>query len=138
MKHYLKEKIDYNGTLTTDIFKRYDIIKRLKEDGKFFFDYYIRNEYTPELVAHEVYGSADWWWLVLIYNDMIDPWFDWPLSNEELESYVKKLVPDWETNPSGYATRLSTEMTLNDAKKQIQLLRPEYLPIVIKNYYGIR
>lgn len=138
MNHFLNKKITYNGKEVTDIFQRIKVIDRMKEDSKFFFQYFILDGETPELVALKIYGSVEWWWLVLIYMDIVDPWHGWPLSNNELEEYVKKLVPDWETNLSGYSIRLNSEMYYNDQKKVINLLRPEYLDVVIKNMLNIK
>lgn len=33
---------------------------------------------TPDIIAHKFYGSSEWWWLVLLYNDVINPFEDLP------------------------------------------------------------
>ena len=42
----------------------------------------------PEMVADRFYGDPQLFWLILHINDIIDPRFDWPLSNEDLMEYV--------------------------------------------------
>lgn len=33
---------------------------------------------TPDIIAHKFYGSSEWWWLVLLYNDIVNPFEDIP------------------------------------------------------------
>lgn len=33
---------------------------------------------TPDVIAHKFYGSSEWWWLVLLYNDIVNPFSDIP------------------------------------------------------------
>jgi hypothetical protein len=42
------------------------------------------------MVAHNYYGSVDYAWLVMISNQMIDPYFDWVLSDEEFQEFIVK------------------------------------------------
>jgi len=136
MKHFLTQKISYNGTTVTDIFKRFRFIEQFKRSSKFYFDYYVKDGETPESIAHNQYGSTNWWWIVLIFNEIHHPFFDWVLTHEQIENYAKYQVPNWEEDGASYLAAISTITTENDNRRKIKLLRAEYLDTVIKNLKG--
>ena len=48
------------------------------ESNRTYTTYSIRHGDTPDIIAHQHYGSSDLWWLVLLFNDIIDPFSDIP------------------------------------------------------------
>jgi len=44
----------------------------------------------PDDVAYNYYDSAAYSWLVLISNNILDPYFEWPMDTREFEAYLKK------------------------------------------------
>ena len=44
----------------------------------------------PDDVAFNYYGDTTYSWLVLISNNILDPYFEWPMSTREFEAYLKK------------------------------------------------
>lgn len=137
MKHYLLNKVVYNGQTVTDIYKSFKFIDGFKRDVKYTTDYAISDGETPEMVSYTVYGVTDWWWIILILNDIQDPFYDWPLSNDELESWAKKLVPDWETNPTTYMAKLTELVASNETNRNIKLLKEEYINKIVEQLKGL-
>ena len=43
-----------------------------------YIEHTVRQGDTADIIAHMVYGSSDWWWLVLLYNDIVNPFADIP------------------------------------------------------------
>jgi hypothetical protein len=39
-------------------------------------------------MAHKFYGSVDYVWVIIIMNNIVNPYFDWPLSTNELERFL--------------------------------------------------
>lgn len=76
--------------IVTDIFKRISIKQNLKEVGSLFVAYVVKDEDTPDIIAHKLYGSAGLHWVVLMANDIINPFFDWPLSERKLVPFIDK------------------------------------------------
>jgi hypothetical protein len=63
--------------------------RRLNVDKTYVFQTYkITEGQTPESVAAEIYKEANYHWTILIINDIVNPYLDWPLSDEELTEYV--------------------------------------------------
>lgn len=52
--------------------------------------YTIQQGETPEQVSNKQYGSPDWYWTILILNNIIDVHQDWPISDYELDLAIEK------------------------------------------------
>jgi hypothetical protein len=52
--------------------------------------YEIQDGERPETLSHRIYDRADLHWLILLFNEIHDPTFEWPLSSAELESYISE------------------------------------------------
>jgi len=52
------------------------------------YSYYtIPDNYRPEDVSYAAYGDVRYTWLVILFNSIIDPYFDWPLTSSMLHEY---------------------------------------------------
>lgn len=138
MKHFLNTKITYNQTQIIDIFKKFIYIESFKNNIQYFNEYYIKEKETPELVSYRFYNTTDYWWIILSFNNIYDPFYDWPLSEEELELWIKKLYPDWENDIPSYLQSLEEKRIENSNKKQIKILKSEYIDLLIKQIKGLK
>lgn len=50
--------------------------------------YEIQDGERPETLSHRVYDRSDLHWLILLFNEVMDTTFEWPLSSQELESHI--------------------------------------------------
>ena len=82
-----------NPRIVTDIFKRIAIKKNLQDVSTIFTKYTVKDEDTAEIIAHKLYGSASLHWLVFLPNEIINPFFDWPLSERKLVRFIEKKYP---------------------------------------------
>lgn len=72
----------------TNIIARFSFEASLKEDSAIFYPYDIQDGDTPEIIANKYYGSSEKHWIVLMFNDIIDPQYDWPLDQRTFITYV--------------------------------------------------
>ena len=72
----------------TNIISRFGFEQQLKDNSTVFYDYNIQESDTPEIIAHKYYGNPEYHWIVLLFNDIIDPQYDWPLQYSQLISFV--------------------------------------------------
>lgn len=56
-------------------------------------EYTIAEGEKPEHIAHRVYGRPDYHWIILLFNEIHDPYFSWPLSGTEFDSHMSKTYP---------------------------------------------
>lgn len=123
-----------------------------------FYPYVVKEELRPDQVAEFYYGDPHYAYLVWLSNDIIDPFFQWPLTDAQLNRVVAQRYGDLETargtiihykhpersylmTPVTYAHTDPTlltdwtpvyaydyEVELNDRRRTIQLVSVDYLP----------
>lgn len=74
--------------IVTNITTRFAFERSLKENTNAFYPYEIKDSDTPETIAYKIYGSSERHWIVLNFNDIIDPQYDWPLTYPNFIKYV--------------------------------------------------
>jgi hypothetical protein len=79
--------IDYQGKQIRNITNRSKIRDEILSDPFIYLPYTVIDGEKPETIAQSYYGSVDDTWLVLLANNMTDPYYDWPLSDEEFDQY---------------------------------------------------
>ena len=159
MEHFSKfPKVSYMGKDVTDITVRLNFIQKIKDNVSLFQHYNIQNNEKPEDVAYKLYGDPALYWVILYINDIIDPYYDWLLSDKRLYEYVVNKygvenvseIHHTETTAAhdlGAGTivnaseqfsipvsNLTYEDTLNESKRKIKILRREYLQQVLSEY----
>lgn len=77
--------------IVTDIFKRIAIKQNLEKVAAIFTAYTVKDTDTPDIIAHKLYGSSQLHWLVMLPNEIINPFFDWPMTDAELHIFVNKI-----------------------------------------------
>lgn len=78
-----------NVKLVTNITTRIKINDDVKNNLSVYDEYDIRDEDTPEILADKFYNNPELHWVILLYNDIIDPRFGWPLSSNNLKKYAQ-------------------------------------------------
>ena len=78
-----------NIVIAKNILTRGKILDILKESAAGALEYQIRDEEKPETLANRVYGRSDYHWIILLYIEILDPYFQWPLSVNELEKHME-------------------------------------------------
>ena len=82
--------IKYNNEPVRDISVRIDILENIKTDPYAFLPYTVKNGERAEEVAYLYYGNPKYVWVVYLSNNIIDPYFEWPLDNYEFEQTLAK------------------------------------------------
>jgi hypothetical protein len=72
----------------TNIIARFAFEAELKENSAAFYPYQIKDSDTPEIIASKYYGNPERHWMVLLFNNIIDPQYDWPLPYNTFIQYV--------------------------------------------------
>lgn len=76
--------------VVTNIISRFAFESNIKENSNIFYPYEIKDSDTPETIAYKIYGSSERHWMVLLFNDIIDPQYDWPLTYPNFIKYVNE------------------------------------------------
>jgi len=84
------EFVENTSNTITNILQRVNVHDSVFSNASFYYDYYIQEMDRPDIIAHKLYGNVDYYWLVLLANKMINPFYDWPLNQTEMESFLLK------------------------------------------------
>ena len=144
--------------------RRFDFREKVRKYGSIYTKWVVRDEDTPQIIAHKLYGSTHYYWIVLMINKMLDPTFDFPMTTYELNEYVdakygvenRRALHHYESRDTGavgdlpdgiwvddtYPARIEVdnfeyELAENDKKRHILLLKPEYLEQVLDELKNI-
>ena len=156
--NYNLSGVNGNTKEVTDIWRRVKVRSKIANNVALFDKFDVPEGDSPETVAYKVYGSADYFWVVCLLNNVVNRYYDWPLDEYNFQQYVA----DKYSNPAGIhhyeITQLSGRQTgdgpsdythkievnsdyvgaesvsnieyerrLQDEKRQIKLLQPNYL-----------
>lgn len=131
--------------LSTRMILRDSVIKDLTN----FTPYYVKDNETPEIISFNTYGSVDYHWCIMLVNNVISVYNDWPRSTYSLEEYLvekyknQKSVTDSEVELSDIDTKEliyftgspSNNYEDSDGKYGV-LFRPHHFEDADKNYYS--
>tara|TARA_R110000868_G_scaffold53238_2_gene167293 strand:- start:878 stop:1528 length:651 start_codon:yes stop_codon:yes gene_type:complete len=90
--------------VVTNITSRFGFEQALKENSSAYYKYSIQDGDTPEIIASKYYGDPEKHWIVLSFNQIIDPQWDWPMDYNTL---IKFIDNKYSANGSANATTQS-------------------------------
>ena len=152
-KIYYDTKANGQYNLLTNLMTRVKLRPDIKNDI-YTYDYYnVVDGESPEIIAFKYYDNPEYHWTILVANDIIDYYEQWPMSTQKFEEFVKEkyenpqAVHHYEITQSsgdttktinvgmnitdyGSASAISNytyEQRLQDEKSQIRLISPRYI-----------
>ena len=96
----------------TNIMKRISFKPAVIEDISEYYPYRVKDGERPDIISHQKYGTVAYAYLIMLFNDIYDPIFDWPLSAQQFEKYL--------TNKYG-----SVSSAMGTTKYYYQIIRAE-------------
>ncbi len=86
--------------IVTNIMRRVGIRAKVKVNTMLFDTYKLREGETPEIIAHKLYGDPELHWIIMLVNNIIDRYHDWPMSSNQFNSYLNQKYVDADGNPN--------------------------------------
>ena len=80
--------------LVKNVFRRVKLRDDLKNVFTVFNKYQIKVGARPDTVAEEVYGSAQYDWVVLVSAGIVNIRNEWPLSDRDIYQYAEEIYGD--------------------------------------------
>ena len=86
----VEHDLKLNGTFVTvtNILKRFKIHDDVRDLTEVFYPYQLQDGDRPDVVAEKYYGNANYAWLVLFSNNIVDPVKEWPLYGTDFRNYL--------------------------------------------------
>jgi hypothetical protein len=80
------EEKDFHSVV--NIFARVEMLASVLNNGLVYYPYSVQDTDTIEMIAHKYYGDAKRHWIVMFSNQIVDPYFDFPLSTDALNNNI--------------------------------------------------
>ena len=78
-----------NAILLTNLMARVQIIPSLLRNPLLFYSYDLKESDRPDILAHKYYDDSNKYWMILYANEIMDPLYDWPLTSQQFDAYLK-------------------------------------------------
>jgi len=145
-------KNNVNIDVITNILERVRLKLNFIQSQAFFAQHFIIDGETPEFLAYKYYGDTELHWIILYSQQATNPYYDWPLTYFDLQKFVNKKYGVANINAihhyedaDGYevdstasgatsVTNFIHEETLNDAKRNLTVIRSEYVSNVVNEF----
>jgi hypothetical protein len=129
---YTLSNIQPIKTTIKNLFTKQEIILDYKKNIDAIIRYDINGDEFMENVAYKKLGSAEYWWVVAVFNDIREPFKQWPMTQQQIIDMAKNL---YNTEMAfSYETYLTFITEHNDLKRQIILPKYETLKDIIWKY----
>lgn len=86
---YTLEDDNTNNQLVVNIFARSVFLKEVADNAAVQYEYIIEDGETPEIIADKLYGDVNRNWIVLLFNRITNPYYEWPLVEEALHAMIE-------------------------------------------------
>ena len=73
----------------TDIMSRVKVRDKLINNISLYNKYDVKSGETPENIAYKHFGDSELHWVILLTNNIQDRYYDWPMSEQEFEVFIK-------------------------------------------------
>jgi hypothetical protein len=106
-------------TSLPNLFDVYQINLDIAANDTNFNPYIISDGDRPDNLSYTVYGTVEFWWLILLVNGIRDPFRGWPLTQDQLNG----LVDDRYNTEGTYTWQTYYDMLFaeNELKRNIML-----------------
>ena len=151
-----------NYKLVSDLFRRVKIKDKILDEASLYSEYFVSNGERPEDIAQKHFGSPLLHWVILISNGVTDAYYQWPLTLQGFEDYIKEKYDNPEAThhfekvqSSGPQTSIDNshliecnstdvgaqsvsnrefEQREQDKISRIKLLNPSFIPVLIEEF----
>lgn len=86
----------FSYQLVKNIFRRVILQEKLEKYTNSYESFYIPDGMRPEMVAYTFYKDAQLDWIILLANNIVDPYEDWPKDKPVLNQYVLEKYGSWD------------------------------------------
>ena len=99
--------------VVTNLLKRVAIRTKIRTNALILDTYNVKNGETPESIADKLYDDPELHWVVLMVNDITDRYHQWPMYEQQFNTYVNEKYD----NPDGVHHYEISQSSGDDATK---------------------
>lgn len=80
--------VQYGEHTVRNIILKGKIGKDLIQSYDAYYPYTIKTGESPTSLSYDYYGSVEYVWLIFLVNDIVDPYYDWPMDDSIFNQYI--------------------------------------------------
>lgn len=129
--------INYNSESAINLFARVTVREDLKLSPTVYLPLIIEEGERADMVAYDYYDNSTYSWLIYLANDIIDPYYDYPMTQGDFEAYLKKKYGSLETALNTtvfYQLREDPGVIINAESLADQDNAADWWPVTAYNY----
>lgn len=137
VQYPVRNGTDFKFVYARNIMRRISMNEDIKGSGSgAFIEYDVKDGERPEHIAERIYGDPSYHWLVLLSNEIIDPYHGWYRSGSVFEEYIQKKYGTTSVyftksdDTFYYSSGLVAGCTLKQGSKEVPIV--EYFPALCK------
>jgi len=119
-------------TTISNMFTKLDIVFDYQKNVDLILNYQIADDEFIETVSYNTYGSTDYWWIIALFNNIKEPFNDWPLSHSEVVQVATNMFNN--ERKYSYNTYLDLVSANNELKRNIILPKNDVVSDIIWDY----
>lgn len=127
--------ITYEGYQAVDITRRAKLRNSVFSNPYNFYDYTVSEGERADQVAQRVYGDPDLAWLIYFANNIVDPYYDWPLSYLQFRAAI---VDEFGSTDNAIARVEYWRNNWYDNSDPINATQYNALAPALKNYWTVQ
>ena len=114
-------------TVAVNLMIRSKLKETVEDDVTIYYPYVVPEGMRPDVLAYQYYGDTIYTWTIFLVNNIVDPYWEWPLSYKDFREYVTDKYGSIETAQSQIhhyekIARARTEQTkMTDAVPEYRL-----------------
>lgn len=85
---YTLEDDNTNTQFIVNILARSKFLKEISDQAAAYYEYSIQDNETAEIIADKLYGDPNRHWIILLFNKITNPLYEFPMSNYTFEEFM--------------------------------------------------
>lgn len=78
-----------NTVKLVNILRRFKPLDDIMNNLVLYYTYQIKEGERPDIVSYKMYDSVEYDWVILMFNQKIDPYFEWPMDSNQFFEYIE-------------------------------------------------
>ena len=87
-------------TVAVNLMIRSKLKDTVEDDVTVYYPYVVPEGMRPDVLAYQYYGDTIYTWTIFLVNNIVDPYWEWPLSYKDFREYVTDKYGSIETAQS--------------------------------------
>lgn len=136
--------ITYDGRLSKNLLSRAQLSDKIKKEKAVFYPYTMEDGERLDILSNDYYETPNYTWLIMLTNNIIDPYYDVALQENDFFEYIKSKYGSYEAAArkiyfyrNNWVDNIDTSLTVQQFNSLSASYKKYYDP-VLDNYLNVQ